>query len=193
TCVNTATGAVVAHNASGPSVSVDVASTTDNIVCTITNGLDRPPEGGGGGGHTPPPTPGVEAPQLSVVKTLPGQAPLGSIIPVTIRVTNHGRTAAHGVQVAETRPAGLQIVHVAGGTLLHTGTAVWFVGTLAPGHSRTVHATARVVAVGLHRDTAIATAGNADPALADAAVRAATHAPVPPVAPGVAPPPLVTG
>jgi Domain of unknown function DUF11 len=111
------------------------------------------------------------------------------LVPITITVHNLGHGAAEGVQVRENPPSGMQIIHVADHGTIDNGTAVWHVGNLAPGESRTVHATARVSHTGLHVDTAVATALNANPALSDAALRAraAAHRPPPP------PPPPVTG
>lgn len=182
TCVNRA-GHTLAHNAHGPSVSVDLVEGA-NIVCTITNKrIGAPP----GGGENIPPPPGPN-PHLSVVKTMPAHAQVGALVPISVTVHNLGHGTAHGVQLHENRPAGLQIVHVGNhGTIQH-GTAVWHLGNLAPGKSRTVHATARVQHPGLHVDTAVATALNADPALSDAAVRAARRPRRP-----APPPPRVTG
>ena len=183
TCVDKAHGGhTVAHNAHGPSVSVDLTSESDDIVCTITNRRTAPP----GGGES-----ATTGPDLGVIKTMPAHARVGESLPITITVHNQGHGVAHGVQLHETPPTGMRIVQVADhGTIQH-GTAVWHLGDLAPGESRTVHATARGLHVGLHVDTAVATALNADPALSDAAVRARAAArrrrpPTPP-------PPLVTG
>jgi hypothetical protein len=186
TCIDTAHGDhQVAHNAHGPSVSVDLSSESDNIVCTITNTRTRPPEGGG---EVPPPEP---APHLSVVKTMVPHAQTGELAPITITVQSNGPGTAHGVQLHERPPSGMRIVHVADHGTIVNGTAVWHLGTLAPGESRTVHATALVLHSGLHVDTALATALNADPALSSAALRAraAAHRPPPPRPP----PPTVTG
>jgi hypothetical protein len=185
TCVDRAHGGhQVAHNAHGPSVTVHLNSESDNIVCTITNTRTiAPPEGGD---VQPAPGPG---PHLAVFKTMPQHASVGELVPITISVHNHGRGTAHGVQLAENRPPGLQIVRVANGGTLHNGTAIWHIGNLAAGATRTVHATARVLHTGSHVDTAVATAINTDTALSVAAVRAgaAARPPRPPA------PPPVTG
>jgi uncharacterized repeat protein (TIGR01451 family) len=150
-------------------------------VCTITNTRTEAPDNGG----QIPDTPG---PNLRVVKTTPAHARVGELVAITITVHNNGHGTAHGVQLHETRPGGLQIVGVANHGSIDNGVAVWHLGDLAPGESRTVHATARVVHTGRHVDTVVATALNAEPALSNAAVRA--RAAVHPSAP---PPPVVTG
>ena len=155
-------------------------------MCTITNTRTiAPPEQGD---VQPLPGPG---PHLAAFRTMPQHASVGALVPITISVHNHGRGTAHGVQLRETRPPGLQIVRVANGGTIQNGVAVSHLGNLAPGESRTVHATARVLHTGLHVDTAVATALNADPALSDAALRAraAARRPRPPSPP----PPVVTG
>jgi hypothetical protein len=188
TCVDHA-GHTVAHNAHGPSVSVHLTEGA-NIVCTITNKRITPPPGGGEE-IAPPPGP---APHLSVVKILRARASVGELVPIMVTVHNFGHGTAHGVQLVENRPPGLQIVHVANGGTIQHGNAVWHLGDLAPGESRTVHATARVLHTGLHIDTAVATALNADPALSNAFVRARAAARPPrPPRPPTPPPPVVTG
>jgi hypothetical protein len=187
TCVDRAHGGrTVAHNAHGPAVTVDLSRESDNIVCTITNRRTAAP---GGNGEVPAP-PGA-APSLAVTKTKPAHARVGSLVPITIVVHNFGNGKAHGVQLRENPPRGLRIVHAASnGTIRRNGTAVWRLGNLAHGASRTVHATARVLRPGRHVDTAAATARNADPALSVAALRATAAARHPRPRPR---PPRVTG
>jgi hypothetical protein len=185
TCVDKAHGGhTVAHNAHGPSVTVDL-SDGDNIVCTITNTRILPPPEGGGDIPAPP----GPNPHLAVFKTMPPRARVGQLVPITISVHNHGRGTAHGVQLAEKRPPGLRIVHVGNHGTIHNGTAVWHLGNLAHGQTRTVHATTRVLRTGSHVDTAVATARNADAALSVASVRARAARRRPPAPP----PPIVTG
>jgi hypothetical protein len=110
-----------------------------------------------------------------------------------ITVHNHGHGAAHNVLLNETRPGGLRIVAVANhGSVQHDGAVLWHLGNLAPGETRTVHATAIVTQTGLHVDTAVASASNAEPAFHRAAVRARTAArpPTRPPAPTPTPPPF---
>jgi hypothetical protein len=171
TCVDRALGGrQVAHNAHGPAVTVDLSSASDDIVCTITNTRTLEP---GGGGEQPPP-PGT-APHLAVVKRMPPQAQVRELVPITITVHNLGRGTANGVQLRENPPSGMRIVHVANGGTIQHGVAVWHLGNLAHGASRTVHATAQVLNPGKHVDIAVATALNADPALSMAALRARVH------------------
>jgi hypothetical protein len=171
TCVDKALGGrQVAHNAHGPTVTVNLDSESNDIVCTITNRRTLEP---GGGGEQPPP-PGL-APQLAVVKRMPPQARVRELVPITITVHNLGRGTAKDVQLRENPPSGMRIVHVANGGTIQHGTAVWHLGNLAHGESRTVHATAEVLRPGKHVDLAVATALNSDPALSMAALRARVH------------------
>jgi uncharacterized repeat protein (TIGR01451 family) len=176
TCVDKAHGGrTVATNAHGPSVSVRLRRPSDDIVCTITNTRALAPEGGG----EIPDTPG---PYLGVVKEMRAVARVGQEVAFTIHVRNLGHATARGVQLHETPPGGMQIVSVADHGTIQNGVAVWHLGDLKPGASRTVHGTLRVTHAGMHVNTAVATALNADPALSDAAVRAraAAHPPPPP-------------
>ena len=174
TCVNKA-GRTVAMNAHGPSVSVNIKRTSNDIVCTITNARSEAPQGGG----EIPDTPG---PYLGVVKEMPAVARVGQEVTFTITVHNLGHATANGVDLHETPPQGMQLVSVANHGTIQLGAAVWRLGNLAPGASRTVHGTVRVTQTGMHVNTAVATALNAEAALSDAAVRAraAAHPPPPP-------------
>jgi uncharacterized repeat protein (TIGR01451 family) len=179
-CVDKAHGGrTVATNAHGPSVSVKLKRASDDIVCTITNTRSEAPEGGG----EIPDTPG---PYLGVVKDMPTDARVGQEVTFTITVHNLGHGTARGVQLHETPPQGMQLVSVADHGTIQAGTAVWHLGNLAPGASRTVHGTVRVTQTGMHVNTAVATALNAQPALSDAAIRASAAA-------HPQPPPPVTG
>lgn len=90
TCVNRA-GHTVAHNAHGPSVTVDLASASDDIVRTITNQRPEGPEGGGQ-------IPDIPGPLFAVEKRMP--APVGEDVPFSIVVHNRGHVTATGVQTA---------------------------------------------------------------------------------------------
>ena len=162
-------------NAHGPSVSVNLKRTSNDIVCTITNTRSEAPQGGG----EIPDTPG---PYLGVVKEMPAVARVGQEVTFTINVHNLGHATANGVDLHETPPQGMQLVSVANHGTIQLGAAVWRLGNLAPGASRTVHGTVRVTQAGMHVNTAVATALNAEAALSDAAVRAraAAHPPPPP-------------
>lgn len=189
-------GHTVASNAHGPSVAVDLNNESDDVVCTITNRRGVAPGTGGGGGVVPaPPAP---TPLLSLTKTVPAHAQVNELVPITIVVHNHGHGSAHRVTVVDTPPDGLRIVKVEDhGTIPHDGRAFWHLGTVAPGETRTVHATARVDDPGVHVNDAVAIPGNGDPAVSVAAV---TAVPAPghggrPGGPGgpTPPPPRVTG
>jgi uncharacterized repeat protein (TIGR01451 family) len=197
-CVNN--GAPAGQSTDNAPVRVTLNSADDDIVCTITNTrVGGPPgEGGEGEGVIPvPPCNDIDdgipqcgnvanAPQLMVTKRMPAQARVGDRLPITITVKNVGHATAHEVRLHETPPPGGRIVEVADhGSLQSDGTVVWNLGTLAPGETRTVHATMLITATGLSTDMAVASVGNADPAFDVAAVRA--RAPVHP------PPPAVTG
>ena len=198
-CVNN--GAPAGQSTDNTPVEVTLNSANDNIVCTITNTrvAGPPGEDGEGGGLIPDepcndidngiPECGdiANAPRLTVIKQMPAHTRVGDRVPITITVRNIGHATAHEVRVHETPPPGGQVVAAANhGSIQNDGSVVWTVGNLAPGESRTVHATLLVTRTGLHTDTAVASAGNADPAFDAAAVRARAAAPAPP-------PPVVTG
>ena len=127
------------------------------------------------------------APNLAIGKNMPAHARVGQVVPITITVKNVGASTAHGVRLDENPPLGRRLLRVGNnGSMQSDGTAVWHLGSLAPGQSRTVHAIARVTRAGLHLNTAVVTASNADPADAQATVRARVAARRPP-------PPPVTG
>ncbi|HTU87380.1 MAG TPA: VWA domain-containing protein [Solirubrobacteraceae bacterium] len=183
---------VVTGTGSAP-VSVRLEHETDNIVCTITNTRKASPTEPGGGGEQPEicndvvngvPECGdvAAAPHLFVVKQMPAHARVGDRVPITITVKNVGGETAHSVVLHETPPPGGRIVAAANhGSIQSDGTVIWNLGDLVPGASRTVRATLLITATGLHTDTAVASAGNADPAFDVASVSAA---------PAVRPPPF---
>jgi Domain of unknown function DUF11/Prealbumin-like fold domain len=195
TCVDRGHGGhTVAHNPSGPSVSVDLKTEADDVVCTISN-TRRSVEPGGPGEPTDPcldidagiPECGdvAAAPILAVAKRMPAHAHVGDVVPITITVKNLGRGAAHDVRLHEAPPHGGRIVAAANhGAIQRDGTVIWQLGSLAPGASRTVHATMRVTRTGSQLNLAVASAGNADPAVTQAALRARAKRPPP------APPPF---
>jgi uncharacterized repeat protein (TIGR01451 family) len=131
----------------------------------------RPPEG-----ETPPPpcleiegdTPVcgdvASAPQLVVTKRMPVRARVGDRVPITITVRNAGPRTAEGVRLHETAPTGGRIARVAqGGTIRTARSAVWSLGNLSSGASRTVGATMIVRRTGLLANVAVAAADNAQP------------------------------
>ena len=139
----------------------------------------------GGGGEqleiARPPT----APRLVVSKKMCGHATVGDRVPITITVKNAGNATAHGVHVYEVAPPGTKFVAVGEkGSLKPDGTIIWHLGDLAPEKSRTVHATLLVSRPGQILNTAVADAGNRDPAydIAPGRVRP-SPAPPPPAPP----------
>jgi uncharacterized repeat protein (TIGR01451 family) len=189
-CVNN--GKLLATGTGSTPVAVKLKRDTDNIVCTITNSRKAPPTEPGGGGEEPAICGDVEngvsecgdvagAPHLFVIKQMPAHARVGDRVPITITVKNIGPARATGVSVHETPPPGGRIVAAANhGSIQRDGTVIWNVGKLAPGESRTVRATMLITQTGLHTDTALATAGNAEPAFDVAPVRAAQAVRPPP-------------
>lgn len=195
-CVNETNGKQVANGTGNHPVSVDLTSATDNIVCTIANRRIGPEP------SFPPPPGGPYVPSapcldleagnpecgadLMVSKQMPARALVGERVPIAIVVRNVGHGTADRVRLHETPPHGGRIVAVADhGSLRHDGTVVWDLGSLAPGATRTVHATMLLTRTGKLGDTAVADALNADPALDHAVVhvRAALH-PRPPAVTG---------
>jgi uncharacterized repeat protein (TIGR01451 family) len=103
--------------------------------------------------------------QLQVVKRAPRVARVGSRIRFSLTVTNTGPVPARDVRVADIPPAALALAALRTDTPYRRirGNAVWRVGTLAPGASRTVHGSVTIKAgtPGLKRNVALATAINA--------------------------------
>jgi uncharacterized repeat protein (TIGR01451 family) len=128
---------------------------------------------------TTPTTPGVTPPgqgilgeiqsnatQLRVVKRAPSVARIGDSGRVSLTVTNVGPVTARNVQLMDIPPAALGFVRLSTSVVPSRrvrGNAVWRIGTLAPGQSRTVTVTVRLTSgsPGLRRNNAIATASNA--------------------------------
>jgi hypothetical protein len=82
-------------------------------------------------------------------------------------VTNTGSVAARNVQMADVPPASLALAGLRAGTSPARrvrGNAVWRLGRLAPGASRTVRGTVRIKAgtPGLKRNLVLANAANAN-------------------------------
>jgi hypothetical protein len=131
--------------------------------CEVYNAPEKP---GGGGGDTDVPGGNVpEGPRLTITKHMPAHATVGDRVPITIIAKNVGHETADEVRVHETPPDGGRIVAVQDhGSIEHDGTVVWNLGSLAPGESRTVHATMLVTTPGLHLNIAVADANNDYPA-----------------------------
>jgi uncharacterized repeat protein (TIGR01451 family) len=103
---------------------------------------------------------------LRVVKSAPRFARVGQRIRFSLTVTNVGAIDATSVQVADVPPAALTLSGLAAtsGMRRVRGNAVWRLGTLAPGATRTVHGSAIIKSgtPGLKRNLALATALNAN-------------------------------
>ncbi len=199
TCVDKAHGGrTVAHNPNGPSVSVDLTSEADDIVCTITNRRDAPRFWAGAGARSPRTHALTRRPRSSMRarggRSEPGEqqadargCTVGEVVPITITVKNVGHETAQHVRVRETPPHGDRIVVAADhGVVQRDGTVLWHIGSLAPGEVRTVRATLRVARTGPQLNRAVTTARNADPAPSQATLRGRARPPAPP-------PPAVTG
>lgn len=154
--------------------------------CVVYN---RSPEGGDGGVSPDCTDCGDVAalPDLKVHKEMPARARVGDHVPITIVVHNAGHGTANDVHVHETPPDGGHIVAVGDhGSIQADGTVIWHIATLAPGETRTVHATMLVTRTGLLLNTAVDDAENGDPGVDVVPERVRPAAPAPP-------PPIVTG
>ena len=100
---------------------------------------------------------------LSLTKTVSNAAPAaGSTIVFTVTVSNAaGRSNATGVAVTDKLPAGYAYVSdnaASNGTAYNPATGVWSVGALAPGSSKALGITARVLPTGPYLNAAEVTA-----------------------------------
>ena len=120
-------------------------------------------------GPTPPPgqavAPTPPATQLRVVKRVTRVARVGGRIRFRLTVTNTGSIPATNVRLVDIPPAALTLSGLRATTRASVvrGNAVWRLGTLAPGASRTIRGSVVVDAgtPGLVRNLALATAENA--------------------------------
>jgi uncharacterized repeat protein (TIGR01451 family) len=116
-----------------------------------------------------PPAPaevaGLPVAALRVLKAAPRVARFGERIRFALTVTNVGTNAAMNVQVADVPPAAVTLsgLSATAGMRRVRGNAVWRLGTLALGASRTVRGSVLIKAgtPGLKRNLALATAANA--------------------------------
>jgi uncharacterized repeat protein (TIGR01451 family) len=124
-----------------------------------------------------PPTAPADEPstRLRVVKLAPRNAQVGRRLTVRLRVTNVGTIAATNVRLADIPPAAATFsrVQATGKPRFTRGDAIWDIGTLAPGASRTVKVSAILASAppGLKRNLAAAIADNAGIAGARADIR----------------------
>ena len=180
TCVPSSAGLV-----DGAQVTITLAPES-SVVCTYADLRTEPPTPTPSPEPSPEPTPtptpsppeaSTEPPrtQLQVVKTMRRVARVGSRVRFALTVTNVGAVPATSVQVADVPPASVRLaaLRTSGDFRLVRGNAVWRVGTLAPGASRTVTGSVRLTsgAPGLKRNLAVAAAVNASVAIDPADVR----------------------
>jgi LPXTG-site transpeptidase (sortase) family protein len=88
--------------------------------------------------------------------------PLGSSVTFVVTATNHGPSAATGVQVTDVLPAGLTLVSAtpSAGTTYNAGTGVWNIGALPNGGGVTLTIVATVTTIVPATNTATKTAEN---------------------------------
>lgn len=121
---------------------------------------------------TPPPAPPVPpvviaSTQLSVAKITPRRARVGQRVPFALRVTNVGPSVARGVLVKDVPPAAMSLTGLRSSGALSLrvvrGDAIWVLGALAPGASRTVRGSVLLTSAtpGVARNSFAATALNA--------------------------------
>jgi uncharacterized repeat protein (TIGR01451 family) len=131
-----------------------------------------PPPPGPGPGPPPPGPPTPPEPiappastQLRVVKTMPRFARVGRRIRFRLTVTNTGRVAARDVKMADVPPATVAVSALRASSRPRTGQgwALWRIGRLAPGASRTIRGSVLIEAgsPGLKRNWVFAAAANA--------------------------------
>jgi uncharacterized repeat protein (TIGR01451 family) len=116
----------------------------------------------------PPPAPPPPAPrtQLEVEKTAPATARVGQRVAFSLTVTNVGPVPARNVLLRDLPPGaiGLNGMRSSSRARRSGGKATWIIGTLAPGESRTITGTVRIVSgtPGKKQNTVVASANNAD-------------------------------
>jgi uncharacterized repeat protein (TIGR01451 family) len=179
----------------GTQVTITLAP-AGSVTCTYSDNKVEPPTPPEPPTPTPPtptpPTPSPPAPPtpgggessddpgtvIRVTKTSARVARVGDRIGFTLTVTNTGSQTATNVRVADVPPAALKLTGLAASSRARIirGAAVWRFSSLAPGASRTVHGSVRIVSgtPGLKRNIVLATAANAQLAAdrADTLVRA---------------------
>ena len=115
----------------------------------------------------PPPTPPAVDPatQLRVVKTASRIVRVGQRVRFTLRVANTGSVAATDVLLADIPSAAVTLsgLRATAKASIVRGNAVWRIGTLAPGASRTIRGSVKLTsaAPGLKRNIVAASAENA--------------------------------
>ena len=94
----------------------------------------------------PPPTPEPPRAQLQVEKTAPVTARVGQRVRFSLTVTNVGAVPAEGVRMADVPPAAMTLggLRASSRPRLRGRAAIWRIGTLAPGASRTIRGSVRI-------------------------------------------------
>jgi uncharacterized repeat protein (TIGR01451 family) len=113
----------------------------------------------------PPPPTSPPSTQLRVVKTMPRVARVGRRIRFRLTVTNVGSVTARRVRIADIPPGAVALAALRSNTRARVlgGNAIWRLGRLAPGASRTIRGSVRIRAgtPGLKRNLVLAAAVNA--------------------------------
>ncbi len=160
----------------GPEVAITIGP-GDAVACAYRDTRTEPPAPPEPPGPPPvppaPPGPSVSpasaslpSTQLRVVKTAPRFARVGRRVRFRLTVTNAGSVAARDVLMADIPPAAVALASLKTRTRARVvrGSAIWRLGTLAPGAKRTVRGSVRIKAgtPGLKRNLVLATAVNAE-------------------------------
>src|SRR5690606_21084511 len=89
--------------------------------------------------------------RLRVVKRVPATARVGQVVRFSLTVRNVGRVRATRVRLADVPPGAmaLSLVRTSSRARLVRGNAVWSLGTIRPGRSRTVRGTVLIRGSGL--------------------------------------------
>ena len=164
---NAGTGVwTIGNLANGASSAISITATVNAAgpyanTATITSTVADPTPGNNTSTVTPVPVPVAD---LVMVKTVDNPSPnVGDTITFTLSVTNAGPSAATGVTVNDTWPAGLTYVSDTSGGAYNSGTGIWTVGNLANGASASFTITATVGLTGPYDNTATATGNETDP------------------------------
>jgi uncharacterized repeat protein (TIGR01451 family) len=144
------------------------------VVCTyVDTRIDPPPPP-----EPPVPPPSPPAPpgppippeppaatELRVVKTMPRVTRVGRRVPFRLTVTNTGSVAARDVKMTDVPPASVALasLRASGRPRMGQGFALWRLGRLAPGATRTIRGTVRIQggSPGLKRNWVFVAAVNA--------------------------------
>ncbi len=174
--ITCSTGSTVA--VTGTKVAITIGA-GDAVACAFHDTKTEPPAPPEPPGPPTPPAPpvppgptvepetaaSVPSTQLRVVKRAPRRARVGQRIRFRLTVTNVGSVAARRVRMADIPPGALALTSLKSSTRARVirRYAVWRLGTLAPGKSRTVRGSVRIKSgtPGRKRNWVLATAVNA--------------------------------